>query len=77
MITPGVIIAGRYLVVNRLGKGGMGEVYRADDLTLNQPVAMKFLPGELASDETALARFHGEVRWRATLCIPTYAASST
>jgi serine/threonine-protein kinase len=59
---PGVIIAGRYRVVNLLGKGGMGEVYRADDLTLNQPVAMKFLPRELASDQAALARFHGEVR---------------
>jgi serine/threonine-protein kinase len=48
--------------VNLLGKGGMGEVYRADDLTLNQPVAMKFLPRKLASDQVALARFHSEVR---------------
>jgi Protein kinase domain len=62
VFAPGVIIAGRYRVVNLLGKGGMGEVYRADDLTLNQPVAMKFLPHKLASDQAALARFHGEVR---------------
>jgi serine/threonine protein kinase len=61
-LAPGVIIAGRYRVVNLLGKGGMGEVYRADDLTLNQPVAMKFLPRKLASDQDALARFHSEVR---------------
>ena len=62
MLAPGAIIAGRYRVATLLGKGGMGEVYRADDLTLNQPVAMKFLPRKLASDPAALARFHSEVR---------------
>src|SRR5579871_5202973 len=62
VFAPGDIIAGRYRVVNLLGKGGMGEVYRADDLTLNQPVAMKFLPRKLASDPAALSRFHSEVR---------------
>jgi hypothetical protein len=62
VLAPGAIIASRYRVVNLLGKGGMGEVYRADDLTLNQPVAMKFLPRKLVSDQAALARFHSEVR---------------
>jgi predicted Ser/Thr protein kinase len=59
---PGTTIASRYRVVNLLGKGGMGEVYRAEDLTLDQEVALKFLPGALASDTEALARFHSEVR---------------
>jgi serine/threonine protein kinase len=44
------------------GRGGMGEVYRAEDLTLSQIVAIKFLPASLSQDATALARFHSEVR---------------
>src|SRR6266480_3597079 len=59
---PGDILAGRYRIVGLLGKGGMGEVYRADDLKLGQPVALKFLPDHLLSDGAALARFHREVR---------------
>src|SRR5918993_364235 len=59
---PGAILAERYRIVGLLGKGGMGEVYRADDLKLGQPVALKFLPESLLSDGAALARFHREVR---------------
>ena len=59
---PGTILAERYRIVGLLGKGGMGEVYRADDLKLAQPVALKFLPDHLLSDAPALARFHREVR---------------
>jgi Protein kinase domain len=59
---PGMILAGRYRIVGLLGKGGMGEVYRADDLKLSQPVALKFLPDHLIADGAALARFHREVR---------------
>src|SRR4051812_42048655 len=40
----------------------MGEVYRADDLTLDQPVALKFLPAGVATDDTRLAQFHNELR---------------
>ncbi len=59
---PGEMLAERYRIVAMLGKGGMGEVYRADDLKLGQPVALKFLPDHLLSDGAALARFHREVR---------------
>jgi Protein kinase domain len=59
---PGSIIAGRYRLVALLGRGGMGEVYRADDLTLDQPVALKFLHEGAAADETRLAQFHHELR---------------
>ncbi|HJP94057.1 MAG TPA: serine/threonine-protein kinase [Pyrinomonadaceae bacterium] len=58
----GTVLAGRYRIVGLLGKGGMGEVYRADDLKLGQAVALKFLPDRFLSDGAALARFHREVR---------------
>ena len=56
------MLAERYRIVALAGKGGMGEVYRAEDLKLGQTVALKFLPEELAGDAAALARFHREVR---------------
>lgn len=60
--TPGQILAERYRIVALAGRGGMGEVFRAEDLTLGQIVAMKFLPEKLSQDAAALSRFHGEVR---------------
>ena len=59
---PGTLLGDRYRIISKLGAGGMGEVYRATDLRLGQPVALKFLPEEMASDPKALARFHTEVR---------------
>jgi hypothetical protein len=59
---PGMIVAGRYRMIGRLGSGGMGEVYRADDLKLGQPVALKFLPEAVDKDPARLTQLHSEVR---------------
>jgi serine/threonine-protein kinase len=57
-----MVLANRYRIAGLLGKGGMGEVYRAYDLTLEQPVALKFLPEASAANPAAMARLRNEVR---------------
>lgn len=59
---PGTLLGNRYRIIAQVGRGGMGEVYRADDLKLGQPVALKFLPEELTDDSEQLERLHKEVR---------------
>ena len=59
---PGTMIARRYRIVAMVGEGGMGEVYRADDIKLGQHVALKFIPPSIASDASAIERLYAEVR---------------
>jgi hypothetical protein len=59
---PGTILGDRFRIVALLGRGGMGEVFRADDLKLGQAVALKFLPPEMSQDRERLERLYNEVR---------------
>jgi hypothetical protein len=59
---PGQVLSSRYRIIDLIGRGGMGEVYRAEDLTLKQAVALKFLPENLTHDGPALERIRQEVR---------------
>jgi hypothetical protein len=59
---PGTLLADRYRIVAQLGRGGMGEVFRADDLKLGHSVALKFLPADVMHDRALTARLLDEVR---------------
>ena len=73
MLTPGTRI-GPYEIVNSLGTGGMGTVYRARDPRVGRDVAIKALPDALASDAGLVARFEREAQILASLNHPHIAA---
>ena len=63
---------GPYEVTAKIGAGGMGEVYRAHDTTLDRDVALKVLPDAFVNDPERLARFQREAKVLASLNHPNY-----
>jgi serine/threonine-protein kinase len=61
-LPPGAVVSERYRILGILGRGGMGMVYKADDMKLGQVVALKFLPASLTRGPESVNRFLAEVR---------------
>ena len=61
-LTRGTVFAGRYEIIEELGAGGMGRVYRAHDTKLNEEVALKLIKPEIAADKKTVERFHNEIK---------------
>jgi len=73
-VAPGTVFVGRYEILERIGSGGMGEVYRALDKNLGRQVAIKVLPAAFAEDKERMARFEREAKLLAVLNHPNIAA---
>ena len=71
-LSAGSVLA-HYRIVSRLGAGGMGEVYLAEDLNLERPVALKILPPEVAQDADRMRRFVQEAKTASALSHPNVA----
>jgi serine/threonine protein kinase len=70
-LTPGQVLAGRFRIVNFIAAGGMGEVYKAEDLLLDRTVALKLLPKELSEDRESLEQFLREAKTASALNHPS------
>ncbi|MFC2157653.1 protein kinase [Acidobacteriota bacterium] len=69
-VSPDKTFAGKYKIIEEIGRGGMGIVYKAEDTKLKRKVALKFLPAELMQDKHAKARFLQEAQAAAALNHP-------
>ena len=58
----GSVFAGRYEIIEELGKGGMGKVYRVEDTKVKEEVALKLIKPEIAADKKTIERFRNELK---------------
>jgi serine/threonine protein kinase/tetratricopeptide (TPR) repeat protein len=62
-LTTGSTFAGRYQIIEELGKGGMGKVYKANDTKINEKIALKLIKPEVSSDKKTIERFSNELKY--------------
>ncbi len=62
-LTTGSTYAGRYQIIEELGKGGMGKVYKANDTKINEKIALKLIRPEVAADKKTIERFSNELKF--------------
>ena len=70
MISPGMLLSERYEIIDRVGSGGMADVYKARDQRLNRFVAIKILKPEYSNDAKFVSKFRGEAQSVAGLSHP-------
>jgi serine/threonine protein kinase/Tfp pilus assembly protein PilF len=61
-LTTGSTFAGRYKIIEEIGKGGMGRVYKVQDTKINEKIALKLIKPEIAKDKKTIERFNNELR---------------
>ena len=61
-LTRGTTFASRYEIIEELGKGGMGKVYRVEDKKIKEEIALKLIKPEIASDKKTIERFSNELK---------------
>ena len=62
-LTTGSTFAGRYQIIEELGRGGMGKVYKAIDVEVNEKIALKLIKPEIAADKKTIDRFRNELKF--------------